>query len=98
MGKLYSEQEILILDQDGENLVIGVIWYNSVMTAKPSEITKIVDIRGFEIPVISEEAPIDFNQDSAPEDESLTTLSWMHFLWVRTMGNARLTPISPKTY
>ena len=39
-----------------------------VMTAKRSEITKIVYIRGFGIP---EEVPIDFNQDVSPEDELL---------------------------
>ena len=38
------------------------------MTAKRSEITKIVDIRGFGIP---EQVPIEFNQDVAPEDELL---------------------------
>jgi len=34
---------------------MGVIWFNSVMTAKRYETTKIVDIRGFEIP---EEVPV----------------------------------------
>ena len=38
------------------------------MTAKRSEITKIVDIRGFGIP---EQFPIEFNQDTAPEDDLL---------------------------
>jgi len=47
---------------------MGVIWFNSVMTAKRSEITKIVDIRGFGIP---EEVPIELSQDVAPEDELL---------------------------
>jgi len=67
-GRFCSEQEVLILDQDGEDLVSGVIWFNSVMTAKRSEITKIVDIRGFGM---SEEVPIEVNQDVAPEDELL---------------------------
>ena len=42
----------------------GLIWFNLVMTAKRSQITKIVDIRGFGI-------PIEFSQDLAPEDELL---------------------------
>ena len=71
MGSLYSEQELLILDRDGEDLVMGVIWFNSVMTAKRSEITKIVDIRGFGIP---EQVPIEFSQDVAPEDDLLENL------------------------
>jgi len=45
---------------------MGVIWFNLMMTAKRSEITKIVDIRGFEIP---EQVPIEFNLDIAPEDD-----------------------------
>ena len=43
-GSFHSEQEFLILDQDGEDLVVGVIWFNSVMAAKHDQITKIVDI------------------------------------------------------
>ena len=42
---------------------MGVIWSNSVMSANHSEITKIVDIRGFGI---LEEVPIEFIQDVAP--------------------------------
>ena len=38
------------------------------MTAKRSEITKILDIRGFRI---LEEVPIEFSQDVAPDDELL---------------------------
>ena len=50
-GNFYSEQQFLILDhQDGEDLVMGVIWLNSIMTAKRNQITKIVDVRGFGIP------------------------------------------------
>ena len=56
------------MDQDGEDLVMGVIWYNSVMTAKRSQITEIMDIRGFGIP---EQVPIEFSQDIAPEDDLL---------------------------
>ena len=67
-GTFYSEQEFLILDQDGEDLVVGVIWFNSIMTAKRNQITKIVDIRDFGIP---EEVPIEFNQEIASEDELL---------------------------
>ena len=67
-GTFHSEQEFLILDQDGEDLVMVVIWYNSVMNAKRSQITKIVDIRGFGIP---EQVPIAFSQDIAPEDDLL---------------------------
>ena len=37
-GSFYSEQEFSMLDQDEEDLVMGVIWFNSVMTAKRSEI------------------------------------------------------------
>ena len=61
----YLEQEFLIFDQDGEDLVMGVIWFNSIMTAKRNQITKIVDIRGFGIP---EEVPIEFSQDISPQD------------------------------
>ena len=82
MGSFYSEQEFLILDQDGEDLVLGIIWFNSVMIAKRSEITKIVNIRGFGIP---EEVlfvccccsvPIDFSQHIAPQDDSLENSDW----------------------
>ena len=55
----HSKQEFLILDQDGEDLVVGVIWFNSVMTAKRSQITEIANIRGFGLP---EEVPIEFSQ------------------------------------
>ena len=41
----HSEQKFLFLDQDGEDLVMRVIWYNSVMTAKRSQITEIVDTK-----------------------------------------------------
>ena len=67
-GTFHSEQEFLILDQDGKDLVMGVIWFNSVMTAKRSQITKIVDNWGFGIP---EEVPIEFSPDIAPEDDLL---------------------------
>ena len=46
-GTFHSEQEFLILDQDGEGLVMGVIWYNSVMTDKRSQITEIVDMKSW---------------------------------------------------
>ena len=49
-GSFYPEQEYLILDQDGEDLVKGDIWFYSVMTAKRRKTTKIVDITGFGIP------------------------------------------------
>ena len=68
MGSFHSEQEFLIMDQDGEDLVMGVILFNSLMTAKCSQITKIVDIRGFRI---SEEFHIEFSQDIAMEDDLL---------------------------
>ena len=32
-GSFYSKQDFLILDQDGEDVVMGVIWFNLVMTA-----------------------------------------------------------------
>jgi len=35
----FSEQEFLILNQDGEDLVLGVIWFNLIMTAKRDQIT-----------------------------------------------------------
>ena len=65
-GSFYSEQKKLTFDQDGEDLVMGVIWLNSVMTAKWSQITKIVDIRGIGIP---EEVPVEFSQNIASDDE-----------------------------
>ena len=67
-GTFYSEQEFLILDQDGEDLVMGVIWFNSIMTAKRDQITEIVDIRGFGIP---EQVPVELSQDIAPEIDLL---------------------------
>ena len=75
-GYVNSEQEFLILDQDGEDLVVGVIWFNSVMTAERDQITEIVDIRGFGIP---EEVPIEFSQDIVPEDVYWKILIWMFF-------------------
>ena len=68
LGKFLFRKELLILDQEGEDLVIGAIWFNSVMTAQRREITKIVDIRRFGIP---EEVPVEFSQDVAPEDKLL---------------------------
>ena len=67
-GIFYDKQEFLILNQDGEDLVMGIIWFDSVMTAKRSKITKIVDIRGFGIQI---EVPIEFSQNVAPKDELL---------------------------
>ena len=58
LGKFLFRKELLILDQEGEDLVIGAIWFNSVMTAQRREITKIVDIRRFGIP---EEVPVEFS-------------------------------------
>ena len=43
-------------------MVLGVIWFNLIMMEKRSQITKIVDIRGFGI---QEEVPLEFSQDIA---------------------------------
>ena len=75
----HSEQEFLIVDQDEEDLVMGVIWYNSIMTAKRDQITENVDIRGFGIP---EKVPFEFSQDIAPEDDLLEIrIWWLLFLF-----------------
>ena len=55
---------------------MGVIWFNLVMIAKHSEITIIVDIIGFGIPI--EEVPIEFNHDVTPEDELLKNYDLDH--------------------
>ena len=69
-GSFYSEQEFLILDQDGRiwlSALFGLIrWW-----PLNRDITKIVDIRGFGKP---EEVPIEFNRNVAPEDELLENL------------------------
>ena len=52
------EEEFLILDQGAEDLVMGVIWFNSFLT-KNGITTQMVDIRDLGDP---EKIPIDFNQ------------------------------------
>ena len=69
MGKFSFRTEIFnCLDQDVKDLVMEVIWFKSIMTAKRDQITKIVDTRGFGIP---EQVHIEFSQDIAPEDDLL---------------------------
>ena len=73
-GIFHAEQEFLILDQDGEDLVMRVIWFNSVMIAKRGQITEIVDIRSFGIP---EEVPIEFAKISPRK-----TIYWEIRIWM----------------
>ena len=54
------------MGQDGADLVMGVVWYFSIITAKRDKITEIVDIQGFEKP---EQIPIEFSQNIGPEDD-----------------------------
>jgi len=73
---------------------MGVIWFNSVMTVKRDQITKIMDIRGFGIP---EEVPLLSLAKISPRK----TIYWEILIWMfspvkyRNHGNhAYLIPIS----
>ena len=64
---------------------MGIIWYNSVMTAKRSEITKIADIRVFGM---DEEVPVEFSQDVTPELlENSDLYTYISQSSLRTVGN-----------
>ena len=68
MGNFLSGQDFLVLDDDVEDMVMGVQWYNSVLKGSPTDHIKILDakIRG-----LTYENPIKFGQYLAPEDDLL---------------------------
>ena len=63
-----SGQDILVLDDDVEDMVMEVQWYNSALKGSPTDHIKILDtkIRG-----LTCESSIEFGQDLAPEDDLL---------------------------
>jgi hypothetical protein len=69
MGTVADVHEFLILDDDTEDLVMGVNWHNkSLVGLFGSEMTRIVDL---ENAGISQPNPLDFAHDDAPEDSIL---------------------------
>ena len=81
LGNFHSDQDFLILDQDSEDLVMGVQWYNYIFREPHHVRTKIVDIRARGLMI---ENPINMGQHLAPEDDILEgstigvflTLNW----------------------
>ena len=53
---------------DGEDMVMGIQWYNSVLRGSPTNHIKILDAK---IQGLTYENPIEFGQDSAPENDLL---------------------------
>jgi len=83
-GCFYSEREFLILDHDVDDLFMGVISFNSVMTAKRSEINKswISEVLKY----LRKYCWI--YQDVAPEDELLEIWGGcISYQWIRTVWN-----------
>ena len=68
VGNFISGQDFLVLDDDVEDIVMGVQWYNSVLKGSPTDHITILDakIRG-----LTYENPIEFGQYLAPEDDLL---------------------------
>ena len=67
-----SGQDFLVLDDNVEDVVMGVQWYNSVLQGSPADHIKILDakIRG-----LTYENHIEFGQYLAPEDDLLKTFT-----------------------
>ena len=64
LGYFYSDQKFMVLDSDGEDLVMGVPWFNAINNGSQDDHIKILDatVRG-----LTMENPIGF----APEDDLL---------------------------
>jgi hypothetical protein len=66
MVRVGSVQEFLVLDNEAEEIEMGVQWHNSLVSGHRAEMTRLVDIdtHGFSLP-----NPLDMTQDLAPEDK-----------------------------
>jgi len=58
----------MVLDNDVQDIVMGVQWYNSILSGSPDAHIEILDakIRG-----LTYGNPIEFGQDLAPDDDLL---------------------------
>jgi hypothetical protein len=65
-----SIQEFLVMDHDGENVVMGVQWHTTLVGGHRAGISRIVDVDTVVVPTPN---PLDLNQDEAPEDFLLDT-------------------------
>jgi hypothetical protein len=63
MGRRGSIQEFLILDEDSENLVMGVHLHTSLVRGNTTNMVRIVNIDTFGVPVWN---PLNSAQDEAP--------------------------------
>ena len=65
MINFHSDQDFLVLDDDADDMVMEIQWYNSVLSGFPTDHFKILDakIRG-----LTHENPI---ESLAPEDDLL---------------------------
>jgi hypothetical protein len=70
MGRRGSVQEFLILDEDSENLVIGVHWHQSLFGGNSTQMVRMVNIDTFGVQMWN---PLDTAQDEAPEDSLMDT-------------------------
>jgi hypothetical protein len=66
MGKVASVQEFLVLEEDAEDMVMGVHWHNELVGGHRANLTRIVDLDTFGVSVPN---PLDSAQDEAPEYE-----------------------------
>jgi hypothetical protein len=65
MGRNTSIQEFLVLDEDTEDLSMGVNWHKSIVGGANAGITRMVDIDTFGVPLPN---PLSLAHDDAPED------------------------------
>jgi hypothetical protein len=70
MGPHVTLQEFLVMDHDGEDLVMGVQWHTMLVGGNRAGISRIVDVNTFGVPAPN---PLDSSQDEAPEDLLLDT-------------------------
>ena len=68
MGCITATHEFLILDDDTEDMVMGVAWHKSIVGGVLGEGTRIVDLDTFGIALPN---PLQNGSDDAPEDQLL---------------------------
>jgi hypothetical protein len=65
MGRISSEREFWILDNDGEPMVMGVQWNNDLVGDHRREVVRIVNIDTFSQVVAN---PLEYAEDEAVKD------------------------------
>jgi hypothetical protein len=70
MGRRGSVQEFLILDEDSENIVMGVHWHTALVGGNTTHMVRIVNIDTIGVPVWN---PLESAQDEAPENSLMDT-------------------------